>query len=446
MVFAVKLHLFRESNSNNEVVFSKGALQKLGATPGEHLSFKIGACHRFSAKAAVSTDRRSALGLPSDVFDELGLALIDGLHVKREGDTIHIGPTIGIMGAGKFDPERRHQQDMLNYAQTQGYIAFLFSPEDYNWANNTITGETMPGHRQPGLPLPTAIYNRIHTRDEEHKLRVEAIKNRMRALGSHIYNPGFFDKWEVHEHLMHGQKLRKYLPETHRAPTPALLKKILGRHHSAYLKPVDGRGGKMLMRLTKREKGYRLQWLTDLSCPHADFVQLEDAFEFAFCHTSLDQYLVQQSLDFSSFDGRSVDCRVQMHKDISGTWRCLMIGPRVCAYGCISSHFSQGADIVGTDDYFINAFGKKAEAVKAAVEECGFAIAHRMDEYHTSPIGELGLDVGIDKSGHPKLLEINAKPGRMIFLDPRHAEARVTTLEASIDYGAFLSGFGEDPE
>lgn len=446
MVSAVKLHLYRVSSSSSDVVFSQGALERIGASEGEHLTFQIGACHRFSGITAVTTERRASLGLPADVFDEYGLALVDGLHVRREGDTIHIGPTIGIMCSGKFDPERRHQQGMLSYAHACGYIAYLFAPEDYNWATNTITGETMAGHRQPGLPLPSAIYNRIHTRSEEQKLRVGAVKNRMRALGAHIYNPGFFDKWEVHEHLIHGQKLRKYLPETHRAPTPELLKTILKRHDSAYLKPVDGRGGKFLMRLSKLERGYRLEWLTGLSCLHADFVRLEEAFEFAFCHTSVKQYLVQQSLDFSVFDGRAVDCRVQMHKDITGTWRCLMIAPRARAHGGISSQLEQGADLVDPEAYFRNAYGERAADVQAAVKECAFAIADCMDDYHASPIGELGFDIGVDKGGYPKLLEINAKPGRMIFLDPRHDEARIATLQASIDYGAYLSGFGRKAE
>ncbi|MDD4778967.1 MAG: hypothetical protein PHV53_11870, partial [Fermentimonas sp.] len=54
--------------------------------------------------------------------------------------------------------------------------------------------------------------------------------------------------------------------------------------------------------------------------------------------------------------------------------------------------------------------------------------------------GELGLDIGIDKNGHPWLIEINSKPRKTTETEYSQGVVR-NTFKRPLEYAIYLAGF-----
>lgn len=68
-------------------------------------------------------------------------------------------------------------------------------------------------------------------------------------------------------------------------------------------------------------------------------------------------------------------------------------------------------------------------------------IAETLEEQIDGTLGELGLDIGVDRNGRVWLFEVNAKPGRHIFLHPSLREAGRMSAKYITDYCLNLTNF-----
>ncbi len=58
------------------------------------------------------------------------------------------------------------------------------------------------------------------------------------------------------------------------------------------------------------------------------------------------------------------------------------------------------------------------------------------------PLGELGLDIVLDKSGNPWLIEANGNPGNIpIFRQTEYPAWRYLVFQYPLDYASHLAGF-----
>lgn len=100
------------------------------------------------------------------------------------------------------------------------------------------------------MPLPQVIYNRIPNRDEEEKAPVaRKIAECLEHDSIQMYNPGFFNKWNLFEWLKESKVTVRHVPKTRRLRSAATLVAMLKNHDSLYLKPENGKAGKGIMRL-----------------------------------------------------------------------------------------------------------------------------------------------------------------------------------------------------
>lgn len=62
-----------------------------------------------------------------------------------------------------------------------------------------------------------------------------------------VFNPSFFNKWELFEWLRKSQATKRYIPATRRMATVGGLDRMMSKHPYLYLKPVSGKAGKGIM-------------------------------------------------------------------------------------------------------------------------------------------------------------------------------------------------------
>lgn len=100
------------------------------------------------------------------------------------------------------------------------------------------------------VPPPRIVYNRIPLREDEN---LPAVRNKIEEILDHpsirLYNPYFFNKWQLFEWLKKSRATRPFIPATRRLRTSVALAKMLNKHPYLFLKPETGKAGMGIMTL-----------------------------------------------------------------------------------------------------------------------------------------------------------------------------------------------------
>ncbi|MCL6459347.1 MAG: YheC/YheD family protein, partial [Gorillibacterium sp.] len=101
----------------------------------------------------------------------------------------------------------------------------------------------------------------------------------------------------------------------------------------------------------------------------------------------------------------------------------------------ITTHVPRGGHIDNPENALISSFGqKRTPLLMKKVEATSHIIAKRIEKAAGYSLGEMSLDLGIDKNGRIWFFEANSRP--MKFDEP---EIRRKSLERIIEYSHYLS-------
>lgn len=75
------------------------------------------------------------------------------------------------------------------------------------------------------------------------------------------------------------------------------------------------------------------------------------------------------------------------------------------------------------------------------IKETSIRICNALEGHVKGPLGELGLDIGVDYQQKVWLFEANSKPGRHIFLHPSLWDAGKQSAHYITDYSLKLAKF-----
>lgn len=312
----------------------------------------------------------------------------------------------------------------LSAKRVQGY---LFHPEDNSW-------------RKHWLPLPDVVYNRIPLREDERRPEVRRkIDEVIRHDSIHLFNPCFFNKRRLFEWLKKNKTTKSLVPGTRKMLGPKTLSAMLQQYSSLYLKPESGKAGKgiMLVRLDEGEaKPYRLTIQGD---KRKNIIyktaKLRLLWKRIKAETGSTPYIMQESIELSSFQGRHFDLRVLVQKTGKGVWMVTGTGARLAGPKRITTHVPQGGSIEDPEKMLIPAFGSDmTQFLLGRVKSNAVLIAKQIEKESGFLLGEMSMDLGVDTDGRLWFFEANAKP--MKFDEPH---IRKKSLERIVQYSQFLS-------
>ena len=86
-------------------------------------------------------------------------------------------------------------------------------------------------------------------------------------------------------------------------------------------------------------------------------------------------------------------------------------------------------------------YGNRSEAMLTALKKASIQLADGIERNYRYPLGELGLDLGLDKDERFWMFEANAKPGRSIFKHPELKDQGILALNTMLEYCLYLSSF-----
>ncbi|MBE4906777.1 YheC/YheD family protein [Bacillus luteolus] len=404
----------------------------------------------LSLDCEIQTSSTDEVLVSEDLYNALLIPNEGPTHIIFHEDTVFLGPLIGIFTAGFTDSGLRPIGErslffakLLAVEKSVGVFTFVFGAHQINWDQGTITGYfyRKNGWEKVEVPFPNVVYDRLPNRRTENHRALKKVKQRLHE--EYLipwFNPGFFNKWEIHQLLIKEKSVAHYLPETYINPTFERIELMLSTYQHVYLKPANGSLGLGVYQIiySKEEGAYYCRYNDDKNANRLQkFSSLESCINYLFRNKKLKDYIVQQGISLQRSDHKTIDFRVHTNKDANGKWKVSVIAGKIAGRGSVTTHLNNGGVVKTVDEIFPD----KKECFKAieSLNQAALRLSHAIDFHIKGSIGEIGFDLGIDKDNKIWLFEANSKPGRSIFSHPKLRENDLHSRQLSLLYALFLT-------
>jgi hypothetical protein len=261
-----------------------------------------------------------------------------------------------------------------------------------------------------------------------------------------VFNNIYLDKFTVYDYLSTDNELVSHVPHTILYKTGGDIFNMLNLHGKVYVKPRAGtkgigvvsislEGGRIAFRY--REANNNMEKFFDRPSECREYI--EQLF-------TPNSYVIQQSVEVLTYEGRVTDFRLMIQKDSKGIYVCKGITARIGAPGSVVSNVYSGGDSVWGRDLLkkmLNFTEHETFSMLESMKSFGLKICSALAEMGVQ-YGDLGFDIGIDKNLRLWLIEINSLcPDPKAALTVNDIELYKDLLSTPLFYARFLSGFRE---
>lgn len=385
--------------------------------------------------------------LHPQLISAMGLGEAREYGIRRDGNSIHIGPLIGIMANQYADPKRPFGNQslfisqLITQARNMGAICYAFKSQNVNIAQGNVEGYTYINNtwKIGTYRLPNVIY----PRENISSIRQTELRKKLSKSGCLFINPPWLGKWQSYKILSQIDALRKYIPDTYLFNSFKQVAVMLRKYQVAYMKPVAGSQGDRIIRVSKaRNSRYRYQYQMNHKTVHGNansLAELERSLKKVMAKKA---YIVQQPINLLRNQGSLIDMRVMTQKNADGQWEVSGKAFRIGRAGSITSNISGGGRGCQVKQLLSQHFPdpQEAERIIREVDCLAIDIASALEKSYM-PIGELGIDIGVDQDGQLWFIEANLKPARKVFTLIGEPETRLLTVQRPIQYARYLAGF-----
>ncbi|GMK38481.1 endospore coat-associated protein YheC [Paenibacillus sp. CCS19] len=357
-------------------------------------------------------------------------------------------PVLGILtlylnDSGTLE-ERPIYQRMTTAAKKLGLDVYVFTPRDVNYKTNRINAQFYDPETKKWSKRWTSFPNMIYDRCRIQKSsRFDELK-RFRQQYGHLtfLNRPLRNKMTVHRTLSRDKRFSNHLPNSRMYESIADLNAMLRKHSLLYLKPINGTGGRGILRIERIDGDKVLLQGRDqqrrIVAPQR-IAAAELADKLSSWHLKEKRYLIQQGIPIKLPNGRVHDYRMLVQKDGEGAWRVTGCAGRIGAQNSVTSNLHGGGH-AATMDTLLKRWIKnesKIETVKRDAESFGVQVAQHLEQSY-GRLCELALDLAIDKQGRVWLLEVNPKPAREVFVEAGDTKTYQRAITRPLEYALHL--------
>lgn len=422
---------------------------RLGLTDGSRVRVLCGQASAENVTLRVHPQLGTRQVLLSGGLDqELSVPLPLRLHMKKEADgAVRLGPIVAVLaratrhGAQRFMSQSPYFRALVRMGRRLAIPTYVITPEGIDWEQKKVRAWSVRagGWHRVYIPLPDVVYDRVQTRRLDLLPRTRRAKERLAGHpGIKMFNTGFLDKWQTHQALASALAGR-LLPETQLLTSREELLDFTKRFRSVFVKPAGGSLGKGIYVIQRRGPRFhvihygehRVRHLRNLRTPVFVWRRLKRLRRRR-------RYVIQQGIPFVRYHGRKFDLRLLAQKGGDGKWLISAHYARVAPPGSLRANLDAGGKAVRSSRVLRSVFGARGQRVLKRVLAAGLAVAQALEAAFDGIVGELGIDIGVDRQGRPWLIEANAKPLRQME-GPR--KRLVRTLRRPLQFAKYLAGF-----
>lgn len=358
-------------------------------------------------------------------------------------------PVLGILtlylNDKKYLEEKKVYERMIEEGTQLGIDVYVFTPSDVNSSKELI-------HALMYLPdqnrwirkwrsFPDMIFDRCRIQRGERFQ--ELLRFRKKYAHLLFLNRPLRNKWTLHQVLNKKGLFRPFLLDTKLYRNTADVKSMLKKHRLLYLKPINGTGGRGILRIERTSKDSNILLVQGrdqqrrIISPRK--IQTERLSTLLPREDMGTNYIIQEGVQLKLPNGRVHDYRMLVQKNRHGNWECTGCAGRIGAERSVTSNLHGGGRAAEMNELlssWIPSPEKRGE-IRETAEEFGIEIAKYLEKTY-GDLCELALDLAIDKNGRIYLIEVNPKPAREVFIEIGQDEVYRQAIIKPLEYSMWL--------
>lgn len=282
-------------------------------------------------------------------------------------------------------------------------------------------------------PFPQVVYDlgvfESNYRVEKNILRQTLARSNVQFVNTR----SAFSKWTTYSFLSTDSIIASYLPKTVKFETARDLEQMLSVYPKVCVKSIWGSRGKEVIFVEKWEDHVNLLFPNGHNQP---FSNLDALVKEISSFMKGEKWVIQQMIDLATWGNHCFDLRVLVQKISLQRWVCTPC-LRIAQQGrCITST-GQGGKVCEASPVLSELWPTQYSKILDEVEYLSLNVAQALENHH-GPLGELGMDVGIDRCRRIWLFEVNGKPGKVTTRRLGNQHNICLAYERPLRYAALL--------
>jgi len=458
MLLASTISIQSSNQLADDTILLPAKIVKKQKIEAHFISIVVGTNHFFVK--VIPSSKTTKLSINPYLAEKLCLTTVIEhdipLHFKydRKNAVLQLGPVLSILvnpikegTIFPFGNITAFAEELSEVAKKNGILLYFVTADALMNAHE-LEGWFFTTHWQrKRLPFPNVVYNRIATRAMEQSEQVQMFLNTLNKLNIPYFNSRFFNKDEVFKALEQDLTAAAILPQSELLTQLEQIKLMLRKHHTVYIKPIDGRLGKGIFRIqyVLDSAKYKLEQANQSLEKAKYFSTFDRLITHLKPKLSKQKYQIQQGIKLIHINHNPIDFRVLVQKNGKGQWTVTSIVARTAADNVFVSNIAKGGAI-GTvakilPDTSLSSM-YTAESLTLELKKNALLIAKAFEANFSAVLGELGIDLALDENGKVWLLEINGKPSKLTKAKVQTVKIR-PSVKMLIAYSLFISGFKE---
>lgn len=323
--------------------------------------------------------------------------------------------TIGLLVARSDKRLKKYLNSLIELADFYNHgEVVVFSRQGISREQEIIKGYVYIAKEKKWIkstfPIPDAIINRISL-NRKWELYFK------RVIGCKMINNFTFSKWEMYEWLSRKPEFNEYLPFTKLINDPQDINDFLDQYKEGYIKPIIGSYGKGIYKISKVDEAFKLDLSRNKKKTKPMYLNQEELITYFGKICKRRNYLIQQVIDLYIAD-RPIDFRIITVKNGLGEWRDLGLIARKGRKDEIVSNTGSVKSGKAALQNLLSIPRKEAINLRKKMLHVSLEAAKEIEKYggRNGNLGNLGIDLGIDRNQNLWLIEINHR-------NPRHRMA-----------------------
>lgn len=421
---SIKIVPFKAANDYEERIYMSGYLiDRLGIDLKRNLHICIGKKMRM-VKVEPLNIARDEIQLTESVLHEFSMPVKNNKLLAKHLQTnqiLYLGPIIALVTEFQLNQDDEPNfrtihtfcEELHQRTTKVGGFFYVFNYQDFS--DEGVNGFFFENNKWvfAKLPMPDVVYNRIHSRKSEQTSLFITFRSILERKRIPLFNDRFLSKWEVYQRLMIESHIHPYIPETRLLSQENLLE-LIEQYRSVFIKPVHGSQGRNIIKLMK--EGEHILFQTSNSPLANDpvkkylnkgiFYQLK-----SFLHNRI--YIIQQGISLVKLQEKTMDFRVLVHRNQKNLWEVTSLVARISAEQQFVSNLAKGGKIMKPFLALTALFSKEISLqLISLMKKLSIEAADIISRNSKGLTGELGIDIGVDETGKPWIIEVNSKPSK----------------------------------